>query len=271
MAVFGFGCFSTKQPLSAVQEAVKSVYLEEATKTPLAAQITFRTNRLQGLIGDFPEERFLYADTMEALSLLALVVSDAERLEIYQKGKEIGRQCLRLNGAWVVMEDLAGGRINSQALRRLDEPDLPCARGLLIHWVRWVEAQGISGRIDLRAMGYLSDRVNELVGDNLTWRDHWTMGMLAGLSAPSEENRNQAEFHFQQAVALAPGLATPAIDRLAAQINQEVYSDVTREGLRQLGSGDYAVHPGSPWAAQNQHALKRAIELLAQLRDIKNE
>lgn len=265
------GCFSAKQPLSEVQKAAKSVYSEESAQTSIAAKIAFRAGRFQELLVEFPQEHFLYADAMEALSLLALLVDDAEGIEIYREGKEIGRQCLRLNGAWVVMEDLAGGRITSQALRRLDELDLPCARGLLVHWVRWVETQGISGRIDLRAVGLLSDRVNELAGEALTWRDHWVMGMLAGLGAPSEENRNRAEIHFQEAMALAPGLATPAIDRLAAQIQQEIYSDVTREGLRQLGAGDYAVYPGSPWAVQNQRALKRAIELLAQLRDIKNE
>jgi hypothetical protein len=208
---------------------------------------------------------------MEALSILSFVSDDSEVLELHRQGKALGRQCLRLNGAWVVMEDLAGGRITAQALRRLDVSDLPCARGLLVHWVRWVETQGMSGRVDLRAMGLLAERVNELAGAAVTWRDHWAMGMLAALGAPSEENRNRAEFHFQKAMVLAPGLATPAIDRLAGQIHQEVFSDVTKEGLRQLGKGGYAVHPGSPWAVQNQQALKRAIELLAQLRDIKNE
>jgi hypothetical protein len=271
MALGALACLVPKQQLSDVERAVQSILVNEAGQGTEAARVAFRATALQRLLVNFPQERFLYSDAMAALSIAALVADDFERPEFHRKGKEIGRQCLRLNGAWVVMEDLAGGRITAQALRRLDVSDLACARGLLVHWVRWVESQGMSGRVDIRPMGLLAERVNELAKTSMIWRDHWVLGMLAGLGSPSEENRNRAEFHFQKAMELAPGLATPAIDRLAAQIHQDVFSEVTKEGLRLLGKGDYAVHPSSPWAVQNQHALKRAIELLAQLREIKNE
>lgn len=271
MGLGALACLAPKKQLSEVERAVQVILVSEAGQTTDAARIVFRATALQRLLVSFPQESFLYSDAMGALSVAALMADDSERPEIHRKGKEIGRQCLRLNGAWVVMEDLAGGRITAQALRRLDVSDLDCARGLLVHWIRWVESQGMSGRIDLRPMGLLAERVNEIAETSMIWRDHWVMGMLAALGSPSEENRNRAEFHFQKAIALAPELATPAIDRLAAQIHQDVFSEVTKEGLRLLGKGDYAVHPGSPWAVQNQHALKRAIELLAQLREIKNE
>jgi hypothetical protein len=271
MALGALACLAPKQQLSDVERAVQVILVDEAGQGSSASRIAFRATALQGLLVSFPQESFLYSDAMAALSMAALVAEDFERPEFHRKGKEIGRQCLRLNGAWVVMEDLVGGRITAQALRRLDVSDLACARGLLVHWIRWVESQGMPGRVDLRPMGLLAERVNELAETSMIWRDHWAMGMLAGLGSPSEENRNRAEFHFQKAISLAPGLATPAIDRLAAQIHQDVFSEVTKEGLRQIGKADYAVHPSSPWAVQNQHALKRAIELLAQLRDIKNE
>jgi hypothetical protein len=102
----------------------------------------------------------------------------------------------------------------------------------------------------------------------LTWREHWALAMVASLDLPSEEARNRAEFHFQTAITMAPDLATPAIDRLAGQVRQDVYSEQTIEALRQMGSGSYAVHSSATWSLQNQHALKRAIKLLAQLRDL---
>jgi len=107
----------------------------------------------------------------------------------------------------------------------------------------------------------------ELAQPQTDWVDHWAMAMILSLGPPSEEEFENAEFHFERAMALSPGLATSAVDRLAGHIRQGKASAALQRELRNLGRGQYSVNESSPWALQNQRALKRAIELLAQLRE----
>jgi hypothetical protein len=208
---------------------------------------------------------------MEALYILAYAGNAFDAFTLFGEGREVGRQCLRLNGAWVVMERLAGGRMTAQGLRRLDTADLPCVRGLLQHWIRWVEEAGVGARIDLRSLRLLADRSMELAGEDIQWVEHWSLGMIASLGQPTEKNWDLSEFHFQEAIRMAPGLATPAIDRLVGHFHQGLVSEALNESLRAMGRGEYPIHESAPWALQNQRALKRAIELLAQLRERKDE
>ena len=262
------GCLRTKTLPNEMERMVAGVRRDSANFSEEAERLTFEADRYATLLREHPQDLSLYSLVLEALEQLYFVSKESDLERLHGQGKEIGRECLRRNGAWAVMEDLSGGRLTVQALRRLDPSDLPCVRGLLFHWIRWVELRGPTARLDLRAIALLADRSVELALDDLTWREHWGLAMVASLELPSEEARNRAEFHFQAAIALAPGLATPAIDRLAGQVRQGVYSEQTTEALRQLGAGHYAVHSSAAWSVQNQHALKRAIGLLAQLREV---
>ncbi len=261
----------TKVVPSQIERAVAEVRHDAAKFVAEAERLRFAADRYAVLLREYPLELSLYPLLLESLEHLSFLSEETDLVRLHGQGKKVGRECLRQNGAWAVMEDLSGGRLTVQALRRLDPSDLPCVRGLVFHWIRWVEMQGPSARIDLRAITLLTDRAVELAKDSLTWREHWSLAMVASLDVPSEETRNRAEFHFQAAIALAPGLATPAIDRLAGQVRQNVYSEQTREALRQMGAGSYAVHSSATWSLQNQHALKRAIRLLAQLHDLNRE
>lgn len=265
------GCMRSKAAPTEVELAVASIRGKTLTYVTEAERSSFEAQAFQTLLVAHPQSRALYVLSSNALEALSYVAPDPQRLSLYNQGKILGRQCLRLNGAWGVMEDLSGGRLTVQALRRLDVEDLPCVRGLLFHWIRWVELGGATARIDLRSIGLLAERAVALSGETLIWQDHWALAMVAALNVPDEETRNRAEFHFQRAIQMAPDLATPAIDRLSTQIRQGVYSEITSGALRQLGSGSYLVHPNAEWAAQNQDALKRAMKLLAQLRDLKDE
>jgi len=251
-----------------MERAVAGVRRDAAALPAEAERLTFEADRYAALLREHPQELTIYPLVLDSLEQLYFVSAESDLERLHEQGKEVGRSCLRLNGAWAVMEDLSGGRLTVQALRRLDPSDLPCVRGLLFHWLRWVELRGPTARLDLRAIALLADRAVELASESLTWREHWALAMVSSLDVPSEEARNRAEFHFQAAISLAPGLATLAVDRLAGQVRQDVYSEQTLEGLRQMGAGRYAVHSSAAWSVQNQHALKRAIRLLAQLRDL---
>jgi hypothetical protein len=271
LVLSGLGCMRSKAAPTELELAVASIRQEAGAYSLEGERDSFEVQALQALLLEHPQSANLYFLHLMALEGLSYAAPDEQRLGLYGQGKGSGRQCLRLNGAWAVMEDLSGGRLTVQALRRLDAVDLPCVRGLLFHWIRWVEHRGAPARIDLRGIGLLAERAVELSGETQSWRDHWALAMVAALDVPDEETRNRAEFHFQKAISMVPSLATPAIDRLSTQVRQEVYSGITYEALRQMGSGRYPVHPNAEWATQNQDALKRAIKLLAQLRDLKDE
>ena len=75
-----------------------------------------------------------------------------------------------------------------------------------------------------------------------------------------------ADFHFLRAQELAPQVATPSIDRILAWARIGVNHETLIQELVALGKADFPIHDNAPHSAQNRQALKRAIELLAQLR-----
>lgn len=233
------------------------------------------------------ESNRLFLESEQALKLaeahpsereVLLLAGEAQRAYAYEGaasdaavhfgiGRELGRQCLRTSGAWLVMEDIAGGRVTPAGLRRFEVDDLPCLRMLLVNWLRWVEATGHSSTVDLRPLELIAERVLELTGDGgRIWRDHWAMAMAIGLDPAVGERLADADFHFRKAEEMIPMLATPVIDRLSVYAARRASVELVREELRGLGSKRYDTHQSSEWGLQNQRALKRAIELLARLR-----
>lgn len=75
-----------------------------------------------------------------------------------------------------------------------------------------------------------------------------------------------ADFHFLRAQDLAPQVATPSVDRIQAWARIGVNTETLVQELVALGKADFPIHDNAPYSAQNRHALKRAIGLLAQLR-----
>ena len=261
------GCATTKHVPTQAEQSFGEIRLSSRAIAVTNERIRFEAEEVLALLREHPTERWLYQEAMARLYTLAYAEAAFDAESLFARGRELGRECLRVNGAWQVMEDLSGGRITASGLRRLDTQDLPCLRALLQHWIRWVESSGTVAQIDLRPLALLSTRAMELAESKPQWTDHWSMGMILTLGSPVEEQRQAAEFHFQRAIELAPGLATPAIDRLSGHMRQGIYSEALREELRSFGRGRYPVNESAPWSLQNQRALKRAIELLAQLRE----
>ena len=250
------------------EEAVREFRTYQASVASSRERLYLEAEKGLVLSEAFPVDRQVLLIAGEAQRAFAYEGEAANADRYYAAGREFGRRCLRANGAWQVMEELAGGRITAAGLRRFEATDLPCLRMLLTNWIRWVESVGHAGTVDLRAIGLLAERVLELGEDGRrSWRDHWAMGMSIGLDPAAGERISDAEFHFLKAAEMEPTLATPVIDRLSSFVFQGMASDLVREELRGMGAKNYATHASSQWGLQNQRALKRAIELLARLRE----
>ena len=261
-------CVSRAPELTPAQQGIAEFrgYVKQSTGEPNSLFLV--SEKALKLAEAFPADRQVLLLAGEAQRAYGYEGDAEDAAYHFGIGRELGRQCLRTSGAWVVMEEIAGGRVTPAGLRRFEAPDLPCLRMLLANWLRWVEHSGHSSTVDLRPLELIAERVLELtVDEERHWRDHWAMGMAIGLNPAVGDRLADADFHFRKAEGMVPDLATPVIDRLAVYAAQKASTELVREELRGLRSKNYSTHQSSEWGLQNQRALKRAINLLGQLRE----
>lgn len=265
--VFVFvACFGSRSILTPAQNAIVNVEQESLRQENSTEAVRWLVEEGEALLESFPLEREVFVFLLRHQATAGYARLDTSPVDTFARGKETARACLRLNGAWEVMERLDGGRITIPALRRLEVVDLPCVRQLLFHWLCWVVEQGPAGLVDLRVIESLTDRVFELSQGDETWVEHWALGMIAGLSRQDAETIPKMTLHFGRAQALAEGLSIPTIDHMALLIrHNHAPSRVARE-LSTWSEKPFQVHDGAQWSLENRASLKRAIDLLGGLR-----
>ena len=215
----------------------------------------------EALAMDWPDDPGVEWRQSRAALALAYGHSPEDQGQWYRTAMAHSRQCLRGNSGWKSREDLAGGRVNRRAARRLGEGDRPCLEVLLRSWLRWVEVRGPAAHLDLAEIQILSERAMELNEESPGWVAPWSRAMLLSLQASTSASVDEALALFHQSSLLAPDLVTPRIDALALSLRFDRGAQARAEFARRSREQPTGIYAGHPWQLENQRGAQRLLSL----------